>query len=276
MRIADKIEKDIQYRPLSPAVGAEVIGLDMAAPINEQEADSLREAFAHYGLLLVRGQSISTERQTGFARVFGEVVIREKNVVRNEETNAQHVSNTRKDGILATGELDFHMDQLFHEQPLTALILYGIEVPSHGGDTRFCNTTAAYELMPKDLRDRIESLQCRHAYTFAGNLAKDWNIDDAKVQPISAVHPLVWRHPTTGRAAIWVNKMTTVEILGSSEGEGRALMQEIRRYFYREEVTYTHKWQVNDLVIWDNRLLQHARTPVDETLPRTLRRTPII
>lgn len=276
MKLVDKETGIVEYRPLSEALGAEVLGLDMAAPVDAGTAASLREAFARHGLLLVRGQKVTTEQQTRFAQVFGDVVIREKNVVPNQEATAQHVSNTRKDGILATGELDFHMDQLFHQQPLTALILYGIEVPAVGGDTRFCNTTAAYERMPAALRDRIDSLQCRHAYTFAGALAKDWNIDDAEIQPMSAVHPMVWRHPDTRSRAVWVNKMTTVEVLGLPEEEGRALMQEVRRYFYSDGVTYTHKWRVDDLVIWDNRLLQHARTPVDESLPRTLRRSPII
>lgn len=276
MKLADKETGVLEYRPLGETLGAEVLGLDMAAPIDERHAASLREAFARHGLLVVRGQKVTTEQQTRFAQVFGDVVIREKNIIPSLEATAQHVSNTREDGILATGELDFHMDQLFHEQPLTALILYGIEVPEVGGDTRFCNTTAAYERMPAELRQKIDGLHCRHAYTFAGNLAKDWNIDDAAVQPLSAVHPIVWRHPDTGRVGVWVNKMTTVEVVGLSEEEGRALMQEIRRYFYSDSVTYTHKWHVHDLVIWDNRLLQHARTPVDNSLPRTLRRSPII
>ena len=266
----------LTYRPLSDALGAEVIGLDLSTDYDESTKASLREAFSRYGLLLVRGQEVTTADQTRFAELFGEVVIREKNVVAASEVKAQHVSNTRKDGILGLGELDFHMDQLFHQKPLVGLILYGIQIPTQGGDTLFTNSCAAYECMPAALREKVDKLSCRHAYTFAGELAKDWNIDDAQHQPLSAVHPMAPVHPTSGRRALWVNKMTTVEVIGLPHDEGKALMQEVRSYLYPEQITYRHKWQVKDLVLWDNRALMHARTPFDESQPRTLRRSPIL
>jgi alpha-ketoglutarate-dependent taurine dioxygenase len=268
--------RTLTYRPLSEAVGAEVVGLDLSAEYDEPTKASLRDAFSRYGLLLVRGQEVATADQTRFAELFGEVVIREKNVVANKETKAQHVSNSRKDGILGLGELDFHMDQLFHARPLLGLILYGIEIPTTGGDTLFSNTCAAYESMPAALRAKVDKLECRHAYTFAGELAKDWNIDSAEHQPLSAVHPMAPVHPTSGRRALWVNKMTTVEVVGVPQDEGKALMAEVRSYLYPERITYRHQWRKNDLVCWDNRALVHARTPFDESQPRTLRRSPIL
>ncbi len=266
----------VSFRPLGRALGAEVQGIDMSVPFDDETATSLREGFGKYGLLLVRGQKVSTADQTRFAELFGQVVIREKNVVANAEATAQHVSNTRKDGILGLGELDFHMDQLFHAKPLLGLILYGIEIPPSGGDTKFSNSCAAYESMPAALRSRVDTLECRHAYTFAGELAQDWNIDSAEVQPLSAVHPMAPVHPLSGRRALWVNKMTTVEVVGLAKDESAALMKEVRSYLYPDEVTYTHKWQVDDLLVWDNRALMHARTPFDQSVPRTLRRSPIL
>ena len=266
----------LTYRPLSKSLGAEVGGLDLSAPFDEQTSKSVTDAFSKYGLLLVRGQEITTQDQTRFAELFGQVIIREKNVVANKESKAQHVSNTRKDGILGLGELDFHMDQLFHLQPLLGLILYGIEIPPIGGDTLFCNTCSAYESLPPVLRAKVDALDCRHAYTFAGELAKGWNIDDAQVQPLSAVHPMAPVHPTSGRRALWVNKMTTVEVMGMDKEEGAAMMAEVRSYLYSEDITYRHKWRTKDLLVWDNRSLMHARTPFDESLPRTLRRSPIL
>ena len=182
----------------------------------------------------------------------------------------------REDGVFGLGELDFHLDQLFQPQPLSALILYAIEVPARGGDTRFVNTMAAHESMPAALRERIAGLHCRHAYTFSGALASDWNVDDANRQALSSVHPMIWRDPESGRGAIWVNKLTTVEVLGLPPEEGQALIAEVHRYLYEESITYTHRWRPGDLLLWDNRRLQHARTPFDPAERRTLRRSPIL
>jgi alpha-ketoglutarate-dependent taurine dioxygenase len=275
MTVAES-KRTLSFRPLSPAVGAEVLGLDLSSDHDDETKARLREAFSRYGLLVFRGREVSTADQTRLAELFGEVVIREKNVVASKEVKAQHVSNARQDGILGLGELDYHMDQLFHARPLLGLILYGIEIPTQGGDTLFSNTCAAYEAMPESLRDKVDALSCRHAYTFAGTLAKDWNIDAAELQPLSAVHPMAPVHPTSGRRALWVNKMTTVEVIGLSPEEGRALMSEVRSHVYDEAITYRHQWQVNDLLLWDNRSLMHARTPFDESQPRTLRRSPIL
>ena len=87
---------------------------------------------------------------------------------------------------------------------------------------------------------------------------------------------MVWTNPRTGERALWVNNMTTVEIIGMGPEDGAALMKEARRYLYDDARTYTHKWRPRDLLLWDNHMLQHARTPFDAAAKRTLRRTPII
>jgi len=266
----------LSLRPLSPALGAEVLGLDLWQPTDTATAAALRDAFRGRHLLLFRGQDLTTEQQTRFARIFGEIVLREKNRVRSAEDTAQHVSNVRKDGVFGLGELDFHLDQLFQPQPLSALILYAIEVPKEGGDTLFANSMAAHARMPIALQERIAGLSCRHAYTFAGTLAADWNVDDAQQQSLSAVHPMVWHDPETGGRALWVNKLTTVEVLGLSAEEGRALIAEVRAYLHDDAIIYRHRWRPGDLLLWDNRRLQHARTPFDPAERRTLRRSPIL
>lgn len=266
----------IELRPLNPHFGMEVMGLDLREPIDDATSTALRDAFRQHRLLLLRDQEVGTEDQARFAGIFGEVSLREKNRVKSSEATAQHVSNVRKDGVFGLGELDFHLDQLFHKEPLSALILYAIEVPSEGGDTRFADSGAALDLMPAPLRERIETMECRHAYTFGGTLAADWNVDDAAQQTLSAIHPMVWRKTPEEHGVLWVNKLTTVGVEGLPEEEGRALMGEVRQYLYDESIIYTHKWRPGDLLIWDNRRLQHARTPFDPAARRTLRRSPIL
>jgi taurine dioxygenase len=266
----------LEFRPLSGAVGAQVVGLDLTRPIGEAEAAQLRAAYRRHHLLLVRGQEISADQQAAFARVFGDIAIRERNMVANERADTQHVSNTRKDGVFGEGELDFHMDQLFQAEPLRALILYGVEIPPAGGDTIFANAMDAYDALPAATKQRIDTLQCRHAYSYKGTLAERWNMKEADDDAPTAVHPMAWTEPESRRRAIWVNKLTTVEVLGLPDAEARVLTEEVRKPLYDEGIGYRHKWQPRDLVLWNNRTLQHARTPFDNNVPRTLRRTPLM
>lgn len=266
----------LEFRPLSPALGAEVIGLDLARPIGPGEAAALREAYRRHHLLLARGAAPTTAQQTAFAGIFGRVTLREKNTTKNAEENAQHVSNVREDGLFGKGDLDFHLDQLFQPEPLAALILTAIDLPGEGGDTLFVNTLAAVQKMPAALRARIAGLRCLNAYTFAGSLARDWNVTDAADAGMVQEHPMLWTDPESGRQALWVNKLTTLHVVGLDAEESKALIAEVRSYLYDDSITYRHRWEVGDMLLWDNRRLQHARMPFDESRPRTLRRTPIL
>ncbi len=276
MSQAARTSSGLAFRALTPVVGAEVIGLDLSRPIGAGDAAALRDAYRRHHLLLIRDQHPTTAQQTAFAEVFGNVTLREKNTVKNAEDNAQHVSNVRDDGLFGMGELDFHLDQLFQPEPLAALILCAIELPTKGGDTLFVNTMAAVDKMPAELRARIADRKCLNAYTFAGTLAKEWNVKDAATQALAQEHPMVWRDPESGRGALWVNKLTTLSVVGLPEAESAALIAEVRRYLYDDSITYRHRWRVGDLLLWDNRRLQHARTPFDASEARTLRRTPIL
>jgi taurine dioxygenase len=272
----ERAAASLEFKPLSGALGAEVIGLDLTRPIADPQAAALRSAFGLHHLLLVRGQEVSAEQQAAFARVFGTIAIRERNVIANERADTQHVSNTRKDGVFGEGDLDFHIDQLFQDEPLKALILYGVEIPPEGGDTLFVNAMAAYDALPAALKDRIDTLQCRHAYSYKGALAERWNMQHADADSPTAVHPMAWTDPATKRRAIWVNKLTTVEVLGLPAAEARALTDEVRKPLYDPSIGYRHAWREHDLVVWNNLALQHARTPFDNTHARTLRRTPLM
>lgn len=265
----------LDLHPLNPHFGVEIRGLDLREDPSEAMRAALRAAFRQHRLLLLRDQDITTEHQTRFAEIFGPVQLRERNKVKSAEATAQHVSNVRKDGVFGTGDLDFHCDQLFQKEPLSALILYAIEVPVNaGGDTRFSDNVSVLDRMPKALRERAETLHIRQEYTFRGTLAKDWNMD-AEAQ-IFTVHPMVWRAAPEDRGALWVNKLSSVEVVEMPGEEGKALMTELREFLYDPAIIYDHVWKPGDLVLWDNRRLQHARTPYDETQPRTLRRSPIL
>jgi len=265
----------LEFRPLSDRVGAEIIGLDLSQPFDAATTAALQAAYARHHLLLLRDQPCTAADQARFARLFGEVELRERNRIQAMEPDTQHVSNVRADGVFGRGDLDFHLDQLFQPMPLKALILAAIEVPEEGGDTVFADATAVAPLLPEGLRAEAEAATCRHAYTFAGSLADDWNVTDAATTTLSQLQPMLWPVPGSAARALWVNKLTTVEVIGRSPAESREMMAAVRAPLYDEAIQYRHHWQPGDLVLWNNRTLQHARTPFDESLPRTLRRTPI-
>lgn len=269
--------ENLHIEPLSDALGAVITGIDLAQPINNTMRDALRDAFQTYRLLLVRDPALTPEGQANFARVFGDIVIRQDyDVGLSRDDDTQYVSNTREDGILGYGELDFHCDQLFNDPPLKALILYAIEVPKEGGNTSFCNTTRIYETLPDDLKQRLANKSCMHLYDFKGAYADFQDPDNATPGSPRANHPMVFVDPETGDPAIWVNRLTTIKVNELEPDESKALIDEVRSYIKNEDCIYHHRWQPGDLLIWDNRILQHARGPFDESQPRTLRRTPIM
>ena len=270
------ITPPIEFKALSPTIGVEITGLNLKRPIDDVTASDLVAAYHTHHLLLVRGLDITPDEQADFAKLFGDIAIRERNAVANERMDTQHVSNTREDGVFGQGEMDFHMDQLFQPEPLRTLILYGLEIPPEGGDTLFANAMDAFDALSADLKERIATLQCKHAYMYRGALAEKWNMKVAEENSPTAVHPMAWTDPVSGRRAIWVNKLTTIEVLGLDENAAHDLTEVVRKPLYQPELGYRHRWQKGDLVLWNNRTLQHARTPFDNSQSRTLRRTPLM
>lgn len=263
-------------KPLSETVGAEITGLDIWEPLSTEAIVAVKAVFERHHLLLFRGIDLSPDQQARFARYFGGTSQRELNKQTAENDDNQYVSNTRPDGIFGKGELDFHIDQLFLKEPLKALILYAVEIPKHGGGTKFLNTQAVYDAMPDTLRERLQGLKCRHARAYDKKTSADWNVVDADVDSPSWIHPLLWSDPRNGKHAIWVNKLTTLGIEDMEAEESAELIAEVRSHFYNKDFAYEHDWRTGDMILWDNLVLQHARLPFDPNITRTLRRTAIL
>jgi taurine dioxygenase len=263
-------------RPLAPSFGAEVLGLDLRQPIAGPTADLLRDAFRRCRLLILRDQDISPEDQSRFGRLFGEIFLREHGRVKPKNENELFVSNVRPDGLFGDAELAFHLDHIFYDEPLSALMLYGVEVPVEGGETCFCDTAAVLDALPIELKRRISERSCRHVRAYDEAVAARYNVASEKEESSTAIHPIVWTDAETGRKAIWVNRRWSVEVLGLPLEESAALLGEVRQHIESSSATYCHAWRPGDLVLWNNRLLQHARRPFDPSTRRTLRRTPIM
>lgn len=267
----------IEIRPLSRCVGAEVVGLDLSRQIDDETAGQLRGALRNYHLLKIQDEDLSAADQARFAEVFGRVEIRGSYETPPEDPKTQFVSNSREDGILGDGEIAFHHDHLFYEVPLTAIVLYGIEVPPSGSDTKFRSEKAVLDRLPSALRERARSVRCLHLYDYKADYTKPQNPETATPGSPRAWQPLVWTNPDTGEEALWLSPLNAVDFEGVTRDEGRALMHELSDFAETlVDSVYVHHWRQGDLVIWDNRMLAHARVAFDATEKRTLRRTPIV
>ena len=265
------------FRPLGPGFAAEIEGFDIAAPVSPAAAEALRAAYRRHQVLVLRGQAVSPEQQQRFGEIFGSVEIREYNKVQPKDGYSSHVSNVLADGVFGQGELRLHMDQLFFPEPLAALMLYAIEVPAEGGDTLFCDTSQVLAAMPAALRERIAGLTARTGRHYDTETAQRYNVSIAPETIVHNDHKLVWREPETGREALWIGRRElTRSIHGMAEDEAQALLDQVRARINASPAIYRHKWRPHDLVLWNNRTLQHAREPFDNSQPRTLRRTALM
>jgi taurine dioxygenase len=264
----------LELVPISPALGVEVRGLDLAAvtpehPISDDDATDLRDAFAEHHLLLVRGDAIPVAGQLGLLGLFGPVLV-------NHGVDHAYVSNARADGIIGLGELRFHSDLAFTPEPDLGLSLYGVDIPPEGTTTRFANAAKALLDLEADVRAGVAGLSGRHAFDLAtqhgDGVAVETSVPESAYR---ADHPVVLRDPTTGTDVLYVSEMQTECLVGLAADESRRLLRELFATLYRPENVYVHEWREHDLVVWNNMTIQHARGPVGAGSARTLRRATI-
>jgi taurine dioxygenase len=265
-------------RPLSAALGAEIIGVDLSEEIDDHTFTQIRDAWHQNLVILLRGQELSEEDQVRFAEKFGPpAVIHTKQFVRNHPA-VMLISNIREDGkpigALPDGEMHFHTDQCHQERPAMASMLYALEVPSTGGNTLFANGYKAYETLPDGIKRRIQGRNALNAYDYE-TAAMKRGTRLAEGVP-SYVHPVVRTHPATGRKALYVNRLMTVRIEGLSAQESDELLATLFDHQERREFVYEHVWRAGDLLMWDNRCTLHARTDFSPNERRLMRRVTIL
>jgi len=186
-----------------------------------------------------------------------------------------YVSNIRENGkligSLPDGEMHFHSDQCHTEQPAMATMLYAMEIPSQGGDTLFANMYQAYETLAPELKSKLEGLKAENVYDYnAESLMRRGSKIREGVQ--HCAHPVFRTHPVTRRKALYVNRLMTDHIVGLPAGESETILLRLFDHAEQPGIVYTHRWRVGDLILWDNRCTQHARTDFDASERRKLRR----
>ncbi len=273
----------ISVTPLSTACGAEISGADLKKPLEPSIAAEINQAWLEYCVIVIRDQNLSDIDQVNFAEAFGPVgdYLR-PDTLRNRAMKDRHravmfVSNIVEDGeaigTLPDGEMMFHTDTGYAQNPHKATTLYAIEIPNTGGNTIFSNQYKVYKALPQRLKNLLVGRHAHHAYEF-GVMIKDKEFYDGAEIP-TAIHPIFRPHSETGRPTVYVNELMTESIEGLSAKESRQALDEIFALQREDRFCYEHVWRKGDLVMWDNRCTLHARTDFPKDQRRLLRRVTI-
>jgi len=273
-----RAQRIIGVRALSPALGTEIIGVDLREDLDEHCARQMLDIWHQHLVILLRNQKLTEDDQVRFAERFGlPARIHTKQFVQRHPA-VMLISNIREDGkpigALPDGEMQFHTDQCHQEQPAKASMLYAIEVPKTGGNTLFANAYLAYETLPADIKRRIEGKRALNAYDYdTGATIRTARVpEDAP----SYAHPVVRTHPVTGRKALYVNRLMTRHIEGLPRRESEDLLLFLFDHQEQPQFIYEHVWRPGDILMWDNRCTLHARTDFGPDERRLLRRVTIL
>ena len=259
--------------PLTRLIGADVLNVDLSQPLSDAEFAALFDAWMAHLVLRFRGQTLTKDQLLDFSRRFGELDKAPINTKGEPWIPGYDyltvMSNITVDGTpvgsLGYGEAVWHTDMSYNDITPSAALLYATEVTRTGGETGFLNMYHAYDTLPADLREAIEGRQIKHdaSRNSAGELRKGYrDVTDPREAP-GALHPIVVRHPVTGRRALYLGRRPLSCIVGLALEESERLLDRLWAHATREDLAWFQKWSVGDLVMWDNRCAMHKRTAFD-------------
>lgn len=244
-------------QPLAGYIGAEIVGVDAAVDLSQETVDAIRSALLAHKVIFLRQQHLDYDRLVAFGRRFG--TLTPGHPIYSGPDNQPHIRDmdSRGDGTRANY---WHTDLTFAAAPPAFAILYNVVCPPVGGDTIWANTAAAYQGLPPELRALADSMRIIHSndsdYTDATYVHSPRARAEYIRQPIAAEHPAVRVHPETGERSLLLGGFAR-SVVGHRPRAGRDLIRVLEDYATQPEYTVRWKWQVADLVMWDNQATMH-------------------
>ena len=255
----------IDVRPVSAAVGAEILNVDLADPLQDRTYREIRNALNEHGVIFFRDQKLTPAQHLAFTELFGET----------EHDDSSSMAAV--DGFPMIGEVrkepeatrniggNWHSDHSFDPLPPLGAVLLARELPDYGGDTLFASMYAAYDALSDGLKKTLNGLNAVHAKKRAFvALPTDRQVSAEEMAKIEqkfaareAVHPVTPRHPESGRRVLFVNPTYTVRFEGWTEKESRPLLEYLFQHAQRPEFTYRFQWREGSIAFWDNRSVWH-------------------
>lgn len=254
-------------------MGAEIIGVDLTA-YDDETFDAINAAYLEHQMLCIRGQKLDPNSLVTFSERFGPVEPHDNlKFTLAEQPKILVLSNDVDEdgnqiGVIDAGD-SWHTDHSFKPRPANCTILYSLKNPSQGGATDFTNQYAAYDALSDEIKGKIAALRGRHSISKLKN--KRVQISGAREDAVEfykrqeketpdTEHPLVRVHPVTGRKSLYCSPRFTVGIVGLDEDEGGALLDKLIAHSIKREFRYRHHWSDSDVVMWDNRCVNHRAT----------------
>jgi len=241
--------------------GAEILALDLKAPVDAELRRALNAEFARYHVLVFRDQQLTATEFARAGEIFGELMSHHHKDVRADGHPEVYVVRNEQ---IAPGKYriqgeTFHTDHSNHPVPPRATALYPVSLPSYGGDTQFVNMHNAYDDLPETMKRRISGLRAVHVFEskFSPRKLRPLSEQSSKALPPPGIHPLVRLHPGNGRKALYLNPVRIEAIVGMPEDEALALVADLMAHATQKKYEYRHKWRYGDMVIWDNRSVMH-------------------
>jgi taurine dioxygenase len=254
----------IEIRPLTAAIGAEVVGVDLREPLSDAAERAIQEALLRHLVLFFRGQDLSPRQQVDFARRFGPVGPHPFARPHPEQVEMTVLDQTKPE---TDGTNSWHSDSTFMPEPPLGSVLHARLLPPLGGDTCWANMYAAYEALSAPLRELLEGIRAEHDITWSlrksiqGGHSVTSELEDLQANWPPVEHPVVRTHPVTGRKCLYVNRNFTTRLCGLSDEENDALLPFLIRQVSRPDFQVRFRWSLGDVAFWDNRCTQHYAVP---------------
>lgn len=278
--------------PTGYTLGARVEGLDLSRPLAQAEFMQLLQALGRYGVLSYPEQQLSALELREFSRRFGELEINVAGAYQEPGLPevmvlSNIVENGKPIGLADAGQ-DWHTDMSYSKMIAFTNILYGIQIPFRDGkplgNTEFCNMHAAYEGLPEDMKQRLDGMTVLHDFNkFWEMMRRERGSQRAALTPAQRAakppvsHPLFLTHPITGRKVLYCNPGYAVRINELSPSDSDETLAFLFRHQTQEQYRYAHRWQVRDVLMWDNMGTIHNAIPdyrPDE--PRLIKRCQVM
>jgi taurine dioxygenase len=252
--------------------GAEIHDVDLRTA-DRETLQAVVDEFHHSGAIVLRGQEMRPQDLIDFVSLFGEP---------EDHTNFNFrmpgfpkiymLSNKLVNGKPLGSHRDgqgWHTDYSYKEKPVMSTMLYAVQVPPEGSDTLLADGVAAYNALPAVRQEQLQTLRLHHSWVHFMETREGGTrmtiTDELRAQNPDVIHPLIRSHPADGRKALWVSTGTVKAVIGQDDPTDLALLDELVAFATQEQFVYRHKWQVGDILMWDNRCTLHTGTPFDET-----------
>jgi len=272
----------MQVERLANALGAEVAGVDLSVPLTDEAQRALRTQWLEHKVLLFRGHRLTPPQLIAFCRRFGELERHDsypEHLRHPDHPELLLVKASEIDGRRVTFGQQWHGDLTYTLRPAAGACLHCLTLPPVGGDTVFANTEMALAALSPTMQAMLDGLEAVHDITHGRSFARatDAQRAAARLRNPPVIQPVVRRHPETGRRALFISEWMCPRFAGMTEEESAGLLRFLNAHCVREEFTFRQRWQVGDLLLWDNRSTIHvALADYPPQAPREMLRASLV